>query len=591
MAFCGLTSRGREMAQKFDPIRLEILWQRMLSIVDEADASVGRTAFSSLVRDGHDYCIAIVDKAGRELAESSGASPGLMGGMTRGVKKIVHMFPIESYKPGDVFIANDPWLLAGHLNDFVLVSPIFYRDNLVAFATSIFHHTDVGGRTGDDNREVYEEGIFIPAVRLYDKGTPNESMLDTIRWNVRRPDEVIGDIRSQIAANHICTQKIEEVMEDAKLDTLDDLSNEIINRTERNMRDSIAEIPDGVYSAEGSFEGMDEGEEIKIQLSVEVKERNVICDYAGSSPQVSWAGNIVYNYTYAYTWFGIKTICSPDLPNNEGSIVPIKVKAPEGSIVNARFPAALSSRHKIGQCLTEIVYRALAPVVPEKVLTASGGSPAWGHRFYGRRKNGERFIALIINGGGLSASHHGDGSYCANFPANAANVPCEIFMSDTPILIEKKEIVRDSGGPGKMRGGLGQEIVFRVPEDEDAPIPPVTLILRGGRTRFPARGLFGGNPGVPAKCFINGVSVNLSQTHYLKPGDRVASRSPGAGGYGNPLERDPEMVRRDVIYGYVSLEKAKEDYGVVIDSDTMNVDFESTRKLREISSSSIKNRY
>lgn len=569
------------MARKFDPITLEILWRRIRSIVDEADASVGRTAFSSLVRDGHDYCVALADKLGRELAESSGASPGLMGGMTRGIKKIVNMFPIESYKPGDVFISNDPWLLAGHLNDFVLLTPIFSKKNLVAFTASVFHHTDIGGRIGEDNREVYEEGIFIPVSKLYDAGVLNQVVLDIIRWNVRKPEEVIGDLRSQIAANHVCSQKLLQMMEDAGLESLDDLANEIIDITEKEMRDAISSIPDGSYSGEGLFEGMTTDETLKIKLNVEVKGNHVICDYNGSSPQVNWGANIVYNYCYAYTWFGIKTICTPDTPNNEGSTLPVIVKAPEGSIVNCNFPAPTSARHKIGQCLTEIVYRALAPVVPNRVLTASGGSPAWGHRFYGRSHDGETFLALTLDGGGLSASYSSDGSYCAQFPANAANVPCEIFMSDTPIHVEKKSIVCDSGGPGRRRGGVAPEIVFRVPDDADAPIPPTILILRGGRRRFPPQGLFDGKSGANAKCLVNGIPVESTNILYLEPGDVIVSQGAGGGGYGNPFEREPEKVKEDVMNGYVSVEKAEDEYGVIIDPKTMELDYKSTKELRE----------
>ncbi len=568
------------MARKFDPITLEILWRRLISIVDEADASVARTAFSSLLRDAHDYTCMFTDRHGRELAQGTFCTPGQAGAMSLGVKKIIHHFPLEEYRPGDVIIVNDPWLLAGHLNDICVLSPIFYKGDLVAFTACVFHHSDIGGRVSSDNREVYEEGLFIPPIKLYEAGKLNESVMEMIRWNVRTPEQVVGDIRSQVAANHVCSQKILEMMKEEGLDTLDDLAEEIIERTERSMREAISKIPDGVYPYEGVIEGAGGREDITVRLKVEVKGSDINVDFTGTSPQVNWGGNVVYNFTYAYVFMAIKSAMDPDIPINEGSTRPVKVTAPEGCVVNCKFPAAVAARMQIGHFMTEMVFRALAEAIPDRIMAPCGGTPAQTNIFYGRRHDGRPWLTMIIRGGGMGANSKMDGHHCAIFPANGANTPVEIFESDTPLLVEARELVPDSGGPGRMRGGLGRKMVIRVPDDEYAPQPPVTIAIQAGRFKYPPEGIFGGKPGAKAQFLVNGEPGDPSGLTFCKPGDVVAFYSAGGGGYGDPFERDPEMVRRDVIYGYVSVEQAREDYGVVIDPETFEIDYKATERMR-----------
>jgi N-methylhydantoinase B len=259
------------MASTFDPITLEIYWRRLLSIVDEADSTVARTAFSSLLRDAHDYTCMFTDRKGRELAQGTFATPGQSGAMALGIKNLITKLPAESYQPGDTFITNDPWALAGHLNDVCVISPIFFRDKLTAFTACVFHHSDVGGRVSSDNHEVFEEGLFIPYVRLYHGGVLNEDVMEMIRWNVRTPDEVTGDIRSQIAANHVCSEQICQMLEENNLEGLDDLADEIIGRTEKSMRDAIGEVPDGIYRADGIIEQIEGREDILIKTSVKCR--------------------------------------------------------------------------------------------------------------------------------------------------------------------------------------------------------------------------------------------------------------------------------------------------------------------------------
>ena len=553
------------LVQVFDPVRLEILWRRLISIVDEADAAVARTAFSSLLRDAHDYTCMFCDRQGRELAQGSFATPGQSGAMALGVKNLVQSLPPDTFHPGDVFITNDPWALAGHLNDVCVLSPIFYRDRLAAFTACVLHHADIGGRVASDNQDVFEEGLFIPLVKLYDRGRLNEAVLEMIRWNVRTPEQVIGDIRSQTAANHVCAEQVCRMLAEHGLEGLDELADEIIARSEHSIREAIARVPPGIYRASGTIEQMEGRADLVIQCAVEVDGSDIKIDLSGSSPQVDWGGNVVYNFSYAYVHMAVKSIFDPELPNNEGSAAPIQLVAPEGTVVNCRYPAAVAARMQIGHFLTEIIYRALAPALPERVAAGSGGTPATMQVFYGRRGGGQPFHAVLIRGGGLGATSDRDGQGCFIFPANGANTPVEILESDTALIVERRELLTDSGGAGRLRGGLGRREVFRVPDDAHAPMPPVNLGLQSGRFRLPPDGLFGGKPGARAQFLINGQPGNPYGLTRLQPGDTVTLDAAGGGGYGDPAERDRQALLGDLEDGKVSRQGARRDYGVELE--------------------------
>ena len=570
----------RDPQSQFDPITLEILWRRLISIVDEADASVARTAFSSLLRDAHDYTCMFTDSRGQELVQGTFCTPGQAGAMALGVKTIINSIPSQEYQPGDVFIVNDPWLLAGHLNDVCVLSPVFYKEKPVVFTACVFHHSDIGGRVASDNRQVFEEGLFIPLIKLYDAGVLNESALNLIRRNVRTPEEVTGDIRSQVAANHVCAQKIIEMLADEGLDTLDDLADEIIDRTETSMRDAIAKIPDGVYPYEGVIEGAGKRKDIKIKLSVAVKGSDIHIDFDGTSAQVDWGGNVVYNFTYAYVFMAVKSAFDPDIPINEGAIRPIKMSAPEGTVVNCKFPAAVAARMQIGHFMTEMVFKALAHATPDNIIAESGGTPAQTNIFYGKRFNGKPWLTMIIRGGGMGAGSKMDGHHCAIFPANGANTPAEIFESDTPLIVEERSLICDSGGPGKMRGGLGRKFVIRIPDDDTAPEPPTSIAIQAGRYRYAPKGLYKGGSANKAQFVVNDQAGDPSGLTLCESGNVIQFHSAGGGGYGDPLERDPQAVKQDVFNEYVSIEMARNDYGVVIDSKTLKVDLKETEKLR-----------
>jgi N-methylhydantoinase B len=549
------------MSDKFDPVTLEILWRRLVSVVDEADAAVARTAFSSLLRDAHDYTCMFTDRSGRELAQGTLATPGQSGAMALGIKNLVRRLPEGSFRPGDVYITNDPWALAGHLNDVCVLSPIFYQDRLTAFTACILHHADIGGRVASDNHDVFEEGLFIPLVKLYDGGTLNQGVLDMILANVRTPEQVNGDIRSQVAANHVCAEQIVRMLQEYRLEGLEDLADDIIERSERSLREAIARVPSGTYRAECAIEQVEGQPDVVIKCAVTIAGSDIVVDLTGSSPQVDWGGNVVYNFTYAYVHMAVKSIFDPDIPNNDGAAAPIRLVAPEGTVVNCRHPAAVAARMQIGHFVTEIIYRAMAQALPERVIAGSGGTPATMQVFYGRRNSGENFHAVLIRGGGLGAGASRDGEGDFIFPANGANTPVEILESDTPLIIRQRELIPDSGGAGRQRGALGRREVFWVPDDAYAPSGPVTLAMQSGRFRIPAEGLFGGKPGAKAQFLVNGKSGNPYGLTRLRAGDTVVMDAAGGGGYGDPRERDTDALTRDIADGRVSPGTAIREYG------------------------------
>jgi N-methylhydantoinase B len=549
------------MKRRFDPITLEILWRRLISIVDESDAAVARTAFSSLLRDAHDYTCMFTDSRGRELAQGTLATPGQSGAMALGIKKLVQSLPPGAFTAGDVYITNDPWALAGHLNDVCVLSPIFHKGRLAAFTACILHHSDIGGRVASDNREVFEEGLFIPLVKLYDAGNLNQGVLDMIRANVRTPDQVNGDIRSQIAANHVCAEQIVRMLTEHDLDDLDDLADEIIGRSERSIRDAIARTPDGTYRAEGVIEQIEGEPEVVIRCALSIAGSDITVDLSGSSPQVDWGGNVVYNFTYAYVHMAVKSIFDPEIPNNDGIAAPIHLVAPEGTVVNCKHPAAVAARMQIGHFLTEIVYRALAKALPDRVVAASGGTPATMQVFYGTCGDGSSFHTVLIRGGGMGAGAMRDGEGSFIFPANGANTPVEILESDAPLIVERRELLPDSGGAGKQRGALGRREVFSVPTGASAPFM-MNLAMQSGRFRLPPEGLFGGNPGARAQFLVNGRPGNPYGLTRLQPGDTVTTDAAGGGGFGDPRERDHDALARDLSEGKVSRANAQRDYGI-----------------------------
>jgi N-methylhydantoinase B len=313
---------------------------------------------------------------------------------------------------------------------------------------------------------------------------------------------------------------------------------------------------------------------------VEVKGSDIRIDFDGTSAQVDWGGNVVYNFTYAYVFMAVKSAFDPEIPINEGAIRPVKMTAPEGCVVNCSFPAAVAARMQVGHFMTEMVFKALANATPDNIIAESGGTPAQTNIFYGKRSNSKPWLTMIIRGGGMGASSRTDGHHCAIFPANGANTPVEIFESDTPLIVEERSLICDSGGPGKMRGGLGRKFVLRIPDDDAAPEPPTSIAIQAGRFRYPPKGLFKGGSANKAKFVVNDQAGDPSGLTLCGSGDVIQFHSAGGGGYGDPLERDPLAVEQDVLNEYVSIAQARNAYGVAIDPKTLKVDFEETHDIR-----------
>ncbi|MBI3967090.1 MAG: hydantoinase B/oxoprolinase family protein [Chloroflexi bacterium] len=534
----------------FDPIELEVLWNRLIAIVDEAAAALVRTAFSAIVRESNDFACVLLDPHGRSVAQSSISVPSFIGTMPRTLKELLKVFPLETWKPGDVVVTNDPWLGTGHLPDFSMVTPVFYRDRLVGFAGSIAHTPDIGG-TGwsPDASEVYEEGFRIPPSKLVEEGRPNELLFRLIQANVRVPEQVMGDLRAQIASGQVCAHKLREFLDEQGLDELTPLAETIQARSEAAMRRAISQIPDGEYRHTLFTDGLDEP--LRIECAVRIAGERLVVDYTGTSPQVPKGINSVYNYTYAYTAYPVKCALDPTTPNNEGSFLPIEVIAPEGSVVNPRFPAAVNSRGLTAHYLTAAIYGALAEVIPNQVIGESG-APANRTVLSGYDGQGQRFSIVIFTSGGLGARSNRDGTPATAFPSNAGGSSLEVLENQAPIVFLGRRLVPGSGGEGMYRGGLAQEVTVKLLPGASG----TTASLHTERLRFAPAGVRGGAPGGLAQVALNGGPLQPKGRTRVKAGDAITIRTPGGGGYGPASQRDPELLAFDRREGLI-----EEDHG------------------------------
>jgi N-methylhydantoinase B len=529
-----------------DPVTLEVCWNRLIGIVNEQAAALQRTSFTSVVREAGDLSAGVFDRRGWMIAQAVTGTPGHINSMALAQRHFLEAYPVETLRPGDVLITNDPWKTSGHLNDVTICTPIFRGDDLVAFFASTCHAIDIGGHVlSAEAREVYEEGLFIPVVKLYDAGRPNETLVRLIRANTRAPEMVLGDFHAQIAGGDVGGQRLLEFMEEFGLRRLEPLADEIVGRTERAMRESIARLKPGLYEYAITSDGFDEP--ITIRCRCEVQGDDLRIDYTGSSPASRRGINVVMNYTLAYTTYGVKVIVSPDVPNNEGAFRPVKVTAPEGSILNAAHPAPVAARHVVGHFLPHVVAGALREALPDRVM-AEGSANIWGVQVAGKTLSGERFTYIFFTSGGTGARPTKDGLSATAFPSGVLGTPAEVIETLSPLLIERKELRAGSGGAGTFRGGLGQTIRFRVRTRE-----PFVCSILCDRTRHPARGFFGGEPGAPGEVLVDGrPPANPKAEQVLPPDALVEIRLPGGGGYGAPGRRDPELAARDRREGYVT---------------------------------------
>lgn len=528
-----------------DAVTLEICWNRLIGVVNEQAAALQRTSFTSIVREAGDLSAGVFDAAGRMVAQAVTGTPGHINSMALAMKHVLAAYPADTLEPGDVLITNDPWKTSGHLNDVTICSPVFRDGRCVAFFASTCHTADIGGHVlSAEAREVYEEGLQIPILKLYAGGRPNDTLIALIRENTRLPDMVLGDFHAQVAGGAVGGERLLEFMDEFGLTSLEPLADEIIARTERAMRDAIRALRPGVYEHAVTSDGFDEP--ITIRVRCEVRGDEIAIDYAGSSPASRRGINVVMNYTEAYTTYGVKVIVSPDVPNNNGAFRPLRITAPDGCILNARRPAAVAARHVIGHFLPHVIAGALGQAVPDRVM-AEGSANIWGIQVSGTALDERPFSYVFFASGGTGARPARDGLSATAFPSGVLGTPVEVIEHLSPLLVERKALRDGSGGAGRFRGGLGQTIAFRVRTRE-----PFLCSILCDRTSVPAQGFRGGGPGGRGEVLIDGVRPDNPKAEQLvAPSALVEVRLPGGGGYGPPDERDPDLAARDRLEGYV----------------------------------------
>ena len=555
-------------ASNFDPVTLEILWSRLISIADESAAALLRTSFSTIVRESNDFATVLMDANGDSLAENTGGIASFNGILPRTVKHFLARFPKPTWKAGDCVITNDPWLATGHLPDITMVMPIFHDAQLVGFSGSIAHSPDIGGSLWSaDCGELFEEGLRIPPMKYMREGVMNEDLHEMIVGNVRVPDQVIGDLHAQVTANRVCARRLREFLDDAQMVDLSALSATLLQRGDQAMRLAIEAVPDGVYQAASDADGFDE-QTTHIECAVTIKGSEVCIDYAGTSAQIARGLNCVMNYTHAYSAYPLKCALDPDTPRNEGSYRPITVLAPEGCILNPRFPAPCNARQLTGHLLAGVIYKALAQAVPDKVLADCGGAPTMRAVFSGDDGRGRRFSQILFASGGMGASTQGDGLATTAFPTNSGAGSIEAFESIAPLVVWEKSLRRDSGGAGQHRGGLGQEC-----EIESRSSASLQLSLLSDRWLHPAQGMLGGHAGACTQIrFDDGRTPHPKSRTHIEPGQRLRLSYAGGGGVGDPLTRSRAAVRADLLDEYITVEQARAIYGLNDDSSDDSID-------------------
>lgn len=538
-----------------DAVALEIAWGRIQAVIDEAEATLIRASFSPLIREAYDFGVLLLDGKAGSVAQSQRSMPSFVGTLPRTLRAGLERFPASSWRPGDVFATNDPWLGTGHLPDMTMVRPIFRGGRPVAYAGCIAHWADIGGAIWSaDSSEVFEEGLRLPPCKLVAAGVLNEDIVSIVQGNVRLPEQVLGDLHAQLAAMEVTERRLLELLDDLGLDDPEPLFAAIQGRTETAMRTAIAAVPDGTYEHAIELDGITTP--LLLHASLTVAGDEIAIDWTGTSPQVERGINETYNHAYAMSVYPIKCALSPEMPNNDGAYRPIRMTAPEGSLVNARYPAPVASRQMIGHTIAAVVFGALAQVIPDRVLSDSG-SPAPRVVFTGIGADGRRFGAALTLSGGMGAQSSRDGLSAAPFPSNAGGTSVEIIEAATPLVFRRRELVADSGGPGLHRGGLGVAVDVQL-----LAAAPCTVSMMTDRVDHPPLGRDGALPGAPNVLRrSSGCAVNPKARTPLLPGETLEIRTAGGGGCGPVAERDPAAVEHDVAFGYVTPEAAADRYG------------------------------
>ena len=540
--------------REFDSVELGIMWDRLISIVDEIVSALVRSAFSTNTKYAGDLSCVLFDANGNSLSQGTFSQPSFTGTAPPTLRHMLKRFPPATLEPGDVLITNDPWMGTGHLYDVNVMRPVFRGTSLVGYTISVTHLPDIGGLGfGTGASDIYQEGIQIPINKLYKAGRLNEELLEMILANVRLRDMVSGDIMANVTCNEVGGRALLEFMDEYGLDDLAPLSGAIIRQTERAMRAAIREIPDGVYQNEIEAEAIDGNVTLAVVITVE--DGNITLDYAGTGPAVSRGINVPLCYTRAYTNYAVKTLTIPEVPNNEGAGNPITLRAPENSILNAQPPFPTGGRHVIGHFVAPLVFGALANVIPERVPAESGMMTQV--NYFGTRPDGETVSSILFSAGGYGALHGMDGWATVSAPGNMINVPVEVWESEIGVTYLHKRLYPNSGGAGKYRGGAGQDMLIRNDTGN-----PLTLSCFAGRTEVAPQGHLGGRPGGRRELQVNDEVVHPKGRYVLAQGDTMRTLEAGGGGVGDPADGAIEALRRDIAEGFLTVEGARLQHGL-----------------------------
>lgn len=538
---------------KIDPIDLEILWQRLIAIMDEVDSIIVKTTFSTILRESRDFACILTDKAGRSLCQSQLSTANFSAVYPLTAKVLLEHFPLASLKEGDVLATNDPWIGTGHLPDYILLTPVFFKGQVVACLGTVSHMSDVGGHPGEiEGEDVFSEGLRMPPFKLVEAAQENRMAFDIIGANCRVPDLLLGDLRAMIGAARVGAARVCEFLEDYGVNNLDNLAEAISSRSEAIMRRRIEALPDGVYNYGLDIDGYIDT--VHLKASVKVRGSNINVDYSGSSAQsTKGAINSSYNSTLSSTIYPFKCALVPEVPNNEALFRPIHMHIPEGSILNAKFPIAVKARAKTTNNINQVLFGALWPIFGEHAQACNGA--IWPWVLKGVDKEYGNYLIDMLPHGGRGAQPSMDGMLPVAYPNNSTITPCEILESKAPILFEKKELRTDSAGAGKYRGGLGQVISFK-----HVGHAPMIFSLTPDRITTLPLGLAGGKPGKIGEVYVNSQKTFLFPAIELLPGDVVELHIAGGGGFGPVAERTKEAILRDLRLAYISPEGARDDY-------------------------------
>lgn len=552
------------MNSSLQELRDQVMWNRLVSVVNELAHTLIRTAFSPSTREAGDLSAGVFDPAGRMVAQAATGTPGHVNSMAKAVGHFLKVFPIDSMKPGDVYVTNDPWLASGHLNDFTTVTPAFHLGRAVGLFAATVHVSDIGGLgVGIEARDVHQEGLYVPIMAMVREGRIDETLMALVRRNVRDALTVEGDLHALITANAAGCRALQSMLTEFGMDDFQALGERILAQSGAAMRTAIAALPAGVYRHSMRIDGIDEPIDLVAALTISADRIEV--DYTGTSRRSPFGINVPLCYTEAYTTYGIRCLVGNRIPNNAGSLAAVRVTAPEGTILNALYPAPVAARHMIGQMLPDVMLGCLAQVLPLQVQ-AESASCLWNLRLSGgagapgmptSATAGRRFHVTTFNAGGAGGRAQLDGLSATAFPAGVRNVPLETIEAVTPLVFWRKELRPDSGGAGRQRGGDGQVI-----EVGHAGGEPFVINATFDRVDHPSRGIAGGAAGAPGTVRLDDGTVLAPKGRQLIPaGRRLVVELPGGGGYGDVRERSPQSVLRDVIEGRMSREAAHAVYG------------------------------